>query len=65
MNGIKIAEIDPRTLKGKRQRGALLVHLKERAGLKYKEIGKFDVFGDLSFASLRSLYRSMRGKRNF
>ena len=45
----KSREIDPRTLrtlKGKRQRGELLVHLKERAGMKYKEIGKLDVFGD-------------------
>ena len=47
---------------GKRLRGELLVYLKEKAGLKYKEIGEIEIFGDLSFVSLRSIYRNMKRK---
>jgi hypothetical protein len=50
----------PHTLEGKRQRGELLVLLKDRAGLKYKEIGEFDIFGDLKLGSLREIYRNMK-----
>lgn len=63
MNGTKIEDINARTLEGKRLRGELLIHLKERAGLKYREIGEFDLFEDLSFSSLRSIYRNMRSKK--
>jgi hypothetical protein len=34
----------------------MMAILKERAGLKYKEIGEFIAFGDLSFKSLGGLY---------
>ncbi|MCK5056038.1 MAG: transposase, partial [Candidatus Aminicenantes bacterium] len=60
MNGLEIEEINTGTLKGKRYRGELLVQLKDRAGLKFREIGAFDIFSDLSFASLRSIYRNMK-----
>lgn len=61
IKGIKIDKIDISTLKGKRLRGELLVCLKDRGGLTYKEIrSEFDIFLDLKFGSLRELYRSTR-----
>jgi hypothetical protein len=43
----------------------LLVFLKDKAGLTYKEIsGDFDIFGDLRFSSLREIYRNMK-RRGF
>ena len=63
MKGAAISTIDTGTFKGKHQRGELLVLLKDKAGLKYREIAEFEIFGDLSFASLRSLYRNMKKKK--
>lgn len=63
IKGVPIPAIDTGTFKGKHQRGELLVLLKEKAGLKYREIAEFEIFGDLSFASLRSLYRNMKKKK--
>ena len=63
MKGVPIFRIDTGTFKGKHQRGELLVLLKEKAGLKYREIAEFEIFADLSFASLRSTYRNMKKKR--
>jgi hypothetical protein len=60
IKGVKIDDIAPHTLEGKRQRGELLVLLKDRAGLKYKEIGEFDIFGDLKLSFLREIYRNMK-----
>jgi hypothetical protein len=40
----------------------LLVLLKDKAGLKYKEISGISVFSNLSFSSLRELYRRTRRK---
>jgi hypothetical protein len=62
---IIIDDIDVTTHNGKGQRGKLLVRLKDRAGLTYKEIGRFDVFGDVHLDTLRDIYRRMkaRGKR--
>jgi len=61
IKGIKMEAIDVSSLEGKRQRGELLVFLKDRAGLTYKEISRdFDIFVDLRFSSLRELYRSMK-----
>jgi len=45
---------------GKRLRAALLVRLRDLAGLTYKEISEFDVFSDLQYASLRQLYQNAR-----
>lgn len=58
--GIKIEKIDVRSLAGKRQRGELLVWLKERAGLTYKEISQIDIFCDVHFDTLRDIYRRMK-----
>ncbi len=45
------------TWTGKRLRGKLLVLLKDKAGLKYKEISEMGIFSNLSFTSLSDLYR--------
>jgi hypothetical protein len=63
LKGVPISGIDTGTFKGKHQRGELLVLLKDKGGLKYREIAEFEIFGDLSFASLRSLYRNMKMKK--
>lgn len=60
LKGIKIEKIDSRGLKGKRLRGELLVWLREKAGLTYREIHRLDIFCDLSFDTLRDIYRRMK-----
>jgi hypothetical protein len=52
MKSISIDDIPVDTYEGKRLRGELLVHLKDRAGLQYSEIIKFDIFDDLKYTSL-------------
>jgi len=59
---IIIDDIDITTHNGKRQRGELLVWLKNRAGLTYKEISQFDVFCDVHLDTLRDIYRRMKAK---
>ena len=54
--------MDTGTLDGKRVRAELLVHLKERAGLKYREIAEFDIFGDLGLSGLRAIYKNYRNQ---
>ncbi len=60
---IKLDKIDTCSINGKKLRGEFLVLLKELSGLKYKEIKEFDLFSDLSFSSLGSLYFHTK-KRN-
>jgi hypothetical protein len=61
IKGLKIEEINIRTLAGKRQRGELLVLIKDKAGLTYKETNRdVDIFGELKFSSLREIYRNMK-----
>ena len=62
IHGVNYDEIDTGTWSGKRLRGELLVLLKDKAGLKYKEISGISVFSNLSFSSLRELYRRTRRK---
>ena len=57
LHGVNFEEIETVTWAGKRLRGELLVLLKDKAGLKYKDINEISVFSNLSFSSLRSLYR--------
>jgi len=56
--GKNINEIDTHTYEGKRQRGELLVYLKDLAGLKYYEIVELEygLFTDVSLNSLSKLY---------
>jgi REP element-mobilizing transposase RayT len=60
IKGIKIEDIDVFTKKGARQRGDLIVMLKENGGLTYKEISEFDIFEDIKMDSLRSIYRNAK-----
>jgi putative transposase len=60
IKGLKMEEIDITSLEGKRQRGELLVLLKDKGGLTYKEIREIDIFGDLKYDSLRGIYRNMK-----
>jgi REP element-mobilizing transposase RayT len=62
IKGLKMEKIDITTLEGKRQRGELLVLLKDKGGLTYKEIREIDIFGDLRLNSLRGIYRNMKSK---
>ncbi len=65
IHGINFDKIETGTWSGKRLRGELLVLLKDKAGLKYKDINEISVFSNLSFASLRSLYRrTKKAKRD-
>jgi len=63
-NDIDIYAIDTRSRKGQRLRGELLVNLKEGAGLSYKEIAGIEIFKNLKFSTLRSMYRNMKRKRS-
>ena len=63
IHGVNFDEIDTGTWAGKRLRGALLVLLKDKAGLKDKDINEIGVFSDLSFAYLRSLYRKTKKEK--
>ncbi len=45
-----------------RLRGELLAALKERRGLKYREIAELDIFEGLSLISLRTMYKSSRSR---
>ena len=63
MRGIKVDRIDTGTWEGKRLRGELLILLKDEAGLKYREISDIDIFSDLSFSSLRRLYRISKERK--
>ncbi len=57
IHGIGLKAIDTTTWTGKRLRGELLVLLRDKAGLKYKDINDICGFSNLSFSSLRMLYR--------
>jgi hypothetical protein len=63
MRGIKVDLINTGTWEGKRLRGELLILLKDEAGLKYREIRDIDIFSDLSFSSLRRLYRISKDRK--
>ncbi|MFC2140911.1 hypothetical protein ACFLQP_01260 [Acidobacteriota bacterium] len=62
-NDIDIHEIDTRSREGQRLRGELLVKLKEGAGLNYKEIAGIEIFKNLKFSTLRSMYRNKKKQR--
>jgi hypothetical protein len=54
---IRMDNIPIHTHAGKRLRAELLVALKDRAGLHYREIARMDLFGDMRCASLGSVYK--------
>ncbi|MCP4221015.1 MAG: hypothetical protein GY765_40675 [bacterium] len=62
LEGVKLDEINVTTIRGKRQRARLLVLLKEKAGLTYKEIGEFEIFSDLEMNSLYQIYKNAKAR---
>jgi len=58
--GKKIENIDISTHIGKRERGVLLVYLKDYSGLTYREICEFDIFRDIKFNSLGHIYSNSK-----
>ena len=59
--GVKLEELDFHTLKEKKIHSELLVILKEKVSLTYKEIMKLQYFKDVQFSSLGVIYK--RGKK--
>ncbi len=59
---MKTDKIDTKNHIGKKLRAELLVNLKDRAGLRYSEIIKIDVFSDVKLNSLGMMYQ--RAKKN-
>jgi len=59
---IDIYAIDTRSREGQRLRGELLVNPKEGAGLTYKEIAGIEIFKNLKFSTLRSMYRNKKNR---
>jgi putative transposase len=54
--GKKIGKIDTNTFPGKRERGELLVCLRDRCGLTYAQAAEFDLFRDIKLNSFGNLY---------
>ncbi len=54
---VVLDEIDLHSYSGKRLRAELLIELKERAGLTYREIARLDLFSDLEISSLGRTYQ--------
>ena len=50
--GVKLTDIDTGTFEGKELRSELLVLLKDRGGLKYREIMEYPIFKELKYSSL-------------
>lgn len=63
MNRVRLSELDTGCYIGKRLRSDLLVNLKERAGLRYRELAEMDLFSDLSINSLGAIYHRTRKKK--
>lgn len=59
---VKINDIDVTIFAGKRLRGEFLYNLRERGGLKYREIIKMDLFSDMKIDSLGCLYKRTKEK---
>lgn len=61
-HGIKIDELNTRTHPGKRLRTELLVHLKDRAGLRYTDIIQMNLFSGMSMGGLGGNYLHYKRK---
>ncbi len=60
--GIKIAEMDLSSHRGKALRAELLVLLRDRAGLEYSDIIEYSLFQSLKYSSLGQLYKRAKQK---
>ncbi len=61
--GIRIDSIDPCAHLSKRLRRKLLVLLRDRAGLKYREVMKLPLFKPVRYSSLGKMYKRAKGVR--
>lgn len=62
--GVNPDKLETNTIKGKRLRSKLLINLKNRGGMTYKEINKLDAFSELKFNSLGKIYRdALKGNK--
>ncbi len=57
MHRIEAGQLDVTTHAGKKLRAELLVHLKDRSGMTYREIVKLEPFADLQMSGLGTLYQ--------
>lgn len=62
--GVNPDNIKTNTFEGKRLRGKLLINLKDRGGLTYREIKEFGLFSDVKFNSLGKMYSDAVKKEN-
>ncbi len=62
--GVNPNNIKTNTFEGKRLRGKLLINLKDRGGLTYREIKEFGLFSDVKFNSLGKMYSDAVKKEN-
>ncbi len=51
-------ELKTNTFEGKKLRAKLLVNIKDRGGLTYREINELDIFSDVKFNSLGCMYKN-------
>jgi REP element-mobilizing transposase RayT len=51
-------DLKTNTFTGKRLRAKLLVNIKDRGGLTYREINELDIFSDVKFNTLGSMYKN-------
>jgi hypothetical protein len=64
MHEVDLDKIDFDTRTGQQLRRELLLHLKDRGGLKYREIAKLPEFAGVKMNSLGSLYRYEKSKES-
>jgi len=64
MHEVDLDQIDFDTRHGQKMRRALLLQLKDRGGLKYREIAKLPEFAGVEMNSLGALYRYEKSKRS-
>jgi REP element-mobilizing transposase RayT len=57
VNSVRIDDIDVNRIIGKKLRTELLIMLKDRAGLRYREIIRYSPFQTLKYSSLGQLYK--------
>ena len=60
---VRLREIDGSSTEGKRLKGDLLVLLKEKAGLRYRDIARFDLFADVGLSSLSMMYKRTKSRK--
>ena len=56
--GVNPDDLKTNTFEGKKLRAKFLVNLKDKGGLTYREINKLDIFSNVKFHSLGSIYRN-------